>query len=190
MRSLLSDDLHAMQAIVRGWVEASEGQWQSATLRLVVPGPGAQEFQDWYADAMARSREVELRAGHPEHFVSHPMPGRVEVVENIGETALPWRVFYRALPVDYPYPMPWDFAYTLHYGMELLDADGLRVGFSMRQSRDEPDGLHLRFTTHLPRAAPSELVERHLHHFAIEFRNWTRAAWLERPHDNSEEGQL
>ncbi len=189
MRALLDDDLHAMQATVRGWVEASDGQWRSATLRLAVPGPGAQEFQDWYADTMARSREAALRAGHPEHFVSHPMPDRVEVVENVGETELPWRIFYHTLPVDFPFPMAWDPAYTLHYGMELLDADGLRVGFSMRQSRDEPDGLHLQFTTHLPRAAPSELVERHLHHFAIEFRNWTRAAWLERLRNNPEEGQ-
>ena len=60
--------------------------------------------------------------------------------------------------------------------MEIVDADGLRVGFSMRQSRNEPDGLHLRFTTFLPAAAPPELVGRHLNHFAIEFRNWTRAA--------------
>ncbi len=180
MRALLDDDLQAMQATVRTWVEASEGQWQSATLRLVVPGPGAQAFQDWYTDLVTRDREEHFRAGHPEHFVSHPVQDeKVEVIENVGETELPWRVFYHPLPEDFAFPMPWDPAYSLHDGLELLDANGLRVGFSMRQSRDEPDGLHLQFTTHLPSAAPPELVERHLHHFAIEFRNWTRAAWLE-----------
>ena len=176
MRALLDDDLRTMQAKVRGWVEASEGAWQSASVALVVPGPSAQAFQRWYVDAMANAREAELRAGHPEHFVSHPLSNQVEVVENIGETELPWRVFYRSLPEDFAFPMPWDRSYALHYGMEILDADGLRVGFSMRQSRDADDGLHLNFTTHLPRAAPRELVRRHLNHFAIEFRNWTRAA--------------
>jgi len=178
MRRLLDDDLQAMTAKVRGWVEASGDAWQSGSVMLSVPGPSARAFQDWYVAAMADGQEAELRAGHPEHFVSHPLPGRVEVVENIGETALPWRVFYRALPESADFPMPWVAGYALHYGMEILDCDGLRVGYSMRQSRDEEDGLHLRFTTFLPKAAPPELVARHLHHFAIEFRNWTRAAGL------------
>ena len=176
MQTLLDDDLRSMTTLVRGWVGASQGAWQSAAIRLTVPGPSARAFQDWYVAAMAGGREAELRAGHPEHFVSHPLPGLVEVVENIGETALPWHVFYRALPKDFAFPIAWDPAYALHYGMEIVDADGLRVGFSMRQSRDEADGLQLQFTTFLPEAAPSELVRRHLKHFAIEFRNWTRAA--------------
>lgn len=176
MRRLLDDDLQAMAAQVRGWVEASGGAWQSGSVKLLVPGPTAAAFQEWYVNAMAGGREAELRAGHPEHFVSHPLPGTVEVVENIGETALPWRVFYRALSTGFAFPMAWDPAFALHYGMEILDGDGLRVGFSMRQSRDEPDGLHLQFTTLLPQTAPPALVRRHLNHFAIEFRNWTRAA--------------
>ena len=176
MRRLLDDDLRAMAAQVRGWVEASGGAWQSGSVELLVPGPTAAAFQDWYVNAMAEGREAELRAGHPEHFVSHPLPGMAEVVENIGETAFPWRVFYRALPEEFAFPMAWNPAYALHYGMEIVDADGLRVGFSMRQSRDEADGLHLQFTTFLPTAAPQALVRRHLNHFAIEFRNWARAA--------------
>ena len=179
MRAVLTDDFAVMQARVRGWAEASEGAWRSALLRLVVPGPEAQAFQQWYARAMADAREAELRAGHPEHFISHPSTGLIEVVETIGETALPWRVFYRPLPEDFAYPAPWDAGYALHHGIEILDADGLRVGFSMRQSRDAADRLHLRFTTCLPNAAPPELVRRHLNHFAIEFRNWTRAARLQ-----------
>lgn len=176
IRLLLDEDLQAMAAQVRSWVEASWGMWQSGSIHLTVPGPSARAFQDWYVAAMAGGREAELRAGHPEHFVSHPLPGLVEVVENIGETELPWRVFYRALPEEFAFPVAWDPAYALHYGMEIVDADGLRVGFSMRQSRDGGDGLHLQFTTFLPNAAPPELVRRHLNHFAIEFRNWTRAA--------------
>lgn len=178
MRALLNDDFRTMTAKVRDWVEASDGAWQSASVKLIVPGPSAAAFQAWYVTAMAEGREVELRAGHPEHFISHPRPGNVEVVENVGETELPWQVFYRALPEDFAFPMAWDPSYSLHYGMELVDSDGLRIGYSMRQSRDADDGLHLQFTTHLPKAAAAEVVRRHLSHFAIEFRNWTRAAWL------------
>ncbi len=184
MRNLLEDDLQAMTAKVRGWVKGSDGAWQSGSVKLIVPGPSARAFQDWYVSAMAEGREAELRAGHPEHFVSHPLPGTVEVVENIGETELPWRVFYRALPENADFPMAWDPSYALRYGMEILDSDGLRVGYSMRQSRDAEDGLHLQFTTHLPKAVPPELVRRHLNHFAIEFRNWTRAAWLASTRDS------
>ncbi len=189
MRHLLDDDLREMQTKVRGWVQASEGQWQTHTLQLVVAGITAKAFQGWYTELVTRKREAEFRAGHPEHFVSHPVDGRdvVEVIENIGETELPWRVFYHPLPEDFAFPMAWDHTYPVHYGMEILDTDGLRVGYSMRQSRDEPDGMHLLLTTHLPGAAPPDLVEKHINHFAIEFRNWTFAARLELQ-DNFSEG--
>ncbi|AME26937.1 hypothetical protein [Burkholderia sp. PAMC 26561] len=176
MRALLDDDLRTMHAQVRQWVQASSGQWRTASVELIVPGPGAHSFQDWYVEAMANKREAELRAGHPEHFVSHPLSNQVEVIENIGETELPWRVFYRGLPDDFVYPAPWDPSYALHYGMEILDADGVRVGFSMRQSRDIEEGLNLKFTTVLPSAVPEQILSKHLNHFAVEFRNWTRIA--------------
>lgn len=179
MRELLRDDIAEMTARVRGWVQASDGAWQSGSVRLHVPGPSAKAFQAWYASAMANAREAELRAGHPEHFISHPHSGVIEVVENIGETDLPWRVTYRTLPEDADFPMPWDAGYTVRFGAELVDADGLRVGFTMRQSRDAADGLHLKLTTHLPAAAPRGIVDRHLQHFAIEFRNWSPFAWLD-----------
>lgn len=41
MRRLLDEDLQAMTAQVRGWVEASHGAWQSASMHLIVPGPSA-----------------------------------------------------------------------------------------------------------------------------------------------------
>ena len=99
-------------------------------------------------------------------------------MENIGETDLPWRVFYRTLPDD-AYPLPWDDDYPERFGAEIVDGDGLRVGYTMHQLRDGDDGLHLLLRTLLPEAAPSWLVERHLWHFSIEFFNWTRVAWRE-----------
>ena len=180
LRDLLREDLARMTAQVRAWVQASGGAWQTGSVELIVPGPGAQEFRAWYDAAMADAREPELRAGHPEHFVSHPQAaGTIEVVENVGETEWPWRVFYRSLPPDAAYPSAWDPRYPVHFGAELVDAEGRRVGFSMRELRDADDGLHLKLTSHLPAAAPRELMRRHLHHFSIEYRNWARFAWLQ-----------
>ena len=181
LRALLREDLAATAAQVRGWVAASAGAWQTGAVELVVPGPPAVAFHAWYTRAMADDREAALRAGHPEHFVSHPQAaGTIEVIENIGETELPWQVFYHSLPDDDPaFPAPWEAGYAVRFGMELLDSNGLRFGFSMHQLRDAADGLHLKLTTYLPAALPPALVPHHLHHFAIEFRNWTRAAWLE-----------
>ena len=127
---------------------------------------------------MAERREDVLRAGHPEHFVLHPSEAGIEVVENVGETDLPWRIIYRSLPDD-AFPLPWEAGYPVRFGAEIVDGDGLRVGYTMHHSRDAEDGLHLLLRTLLPQVAPPALVERHLRHFAIEFTNWTRVAWLE-----------
>ena len=164
MRELLQDDLAAMTDQVRGWVEASDGAWQTGSVDLIVPGPRAEVFHAWYTRAITNSRERELREGHPEHFVSHPRRHDIEVVENIGETELPWRIFYHSLPEKRARSRPCGTPdYPVRFGAEILDADGFRVGFTMHQSRDAEDGMHLKLTTFLPSAAPREIVERHLH---------------------------
>jgi len=191
VRHLVSEGTAEMQRRVRGWVEDSAGRWASASIELVLPAPDAAGFDRWYSAAMATGgpdgQEPALRSGHPEHFVSRPWsdgpPGRegslgrvVEVIENIGETDLPWRVLYRDLPDGADPPSPWDEAFPHRTVLELLDGDGVRIGFSMRQLRDAEDGLHLLMTSHLPIAAPEQVLGRHLHHFAIEYRNWARLA--------------
>ena len=178
MRALLASDIDAMTARVRDWVAASSGEWQTGVTELIVTGPSASAFHHWYERAMKDRREAVLRAGHPEHFVLNPGDDGIEVIENIGETDLPWRIFYRSLPDD-EFPMARDAPYPVRFGAEIIDSDGLRVGYTMHQSRDEADGMHLHLRTLLPAAAPPALVDRHLRHFAIEFTNWTRTAWLE-----------
>ena len=178
MRDLLAADLARMTAQVRDWVERSAGRWRTAEIELIVPGPSAEAFHRWYDRAMAERREDVLRAGHPEHFVLHPGSSGIEVVENVGATDLPWHIVYRALSDD-AFPVPWAADYPVRFGAEIVDGDGLRVGYTMHHSRDAEDGLHLLLRTLLPSAAPASLAERHLRHFAIEFTNWTRAAWLE-----------
>ena len=151
MRSLLSADLDESTARAQAWLEESGGAWQHESIELIVPGPAAAEFHDWYVAMVEQGREAVMRAGHPEHFVSHPQPGFIEVVENVGETELPWHIFYHPLADDDPaFPSPWDDNFSVRFGAQILDANGTRVGFTMHQSRDAGDGMHLKLTTHLP----------------------------------------
>ena len=178
MHKLLGDDVARTTAQARAWVSQSRGSWRSAQIDLVVRGPTAQAFHRWYEQAMASRREDVLRAGHPEHFVLHSGDKGIEVVENIGETDLPWRVVYRPLPDD-AFPSPWDEDFPTRFGAEIVDAGGVRVGYTMHQLRDDGGQLRLRLRTLLPDAAPPSLLDRHLRHFAIEFTNWTEIAWRE-----------
>ncbi len=174
MLELLADDLAHTKEQVGAWVDESNGQWQSDSIELVVPGLKARHFVDWYDDALDHRREPDFRAGHPEHFLSHPYDDGIEVIENVGETELPWHVFYRSMPEDGDFPAAWDDEFPVRFGAELLDQDRRRVGFSMRQGRDTENGMHLRVASFLPQAAPRPLMRRHLNHLAVEYRNWSR----------------
>ncbi len=176
MRELLREDLLTMTVRVQQWLRDSKGAWQSGSVELIVPGPSAAGFREWYADAMSKGWEVDLRAGHPEHFMNHPVHDSIEVMENIGETELPWHIFYRSLQENAQLPSAWDNSFPVHFAAEIVDAEGTLVGYSMRELRDDADGLHLKLTSHLPAAVPPGLVERHLHHFSIEYRNWAHFA--------------
>lgn len=179
MRTLLADDIATMTAMVREWVAASEGRWQSAVVTALLPGPGAEAFRDWYSATVADHRADRLRAGHPEHYLNTPGDRGVEVIEPIGETDLPWRIFYRSLAPDADLPSAWDPNFPVRFAAEVVDEDGLRVGYSMRALRDVGDRTEIQLTTHLPAAAPPELLARHLRHFLIEYRNWAFLATAE-----------
>ena len=176
MRKLLREDLLAMTARVQQWLRESKGAWQSGSVELIVPGPTATDFRTWYAEAMSQGWELDLWAGHPEHFMNHPVQDSIEVMENIGETELPWHIFYRSLSEDARLPSSWDDFYPVHFAAEIVDAEGTGIGYSMRELRDDTDGLHMKLTSHLPAAVPPRLVELHLHHFSIEYRNWAHFA--------------
>ena len=180
MLELLASDLQHMTAQVREWVNASNGEWARRSVDLVVPGPGAAAFKQWYDSAWTggAGREPELRAGHPEHFVSHAIltPGNAQVVENIGETDFPWLVFYAPLPEGESFPEPWSGDFPVHFGSQLLDEAGTRVAYTLHQLRDEPEGLRMRLTTYLPAATPAGIVDRHLRHLCIEFSYWAAIA--------------
>lgn len=178
MRELLKDDLARTQARSRALVEASDGRWKSDVVELVVPGPAAGTFHAWFMRMMKEDRQPELRAAHPEHFMNVPLGPHAEVIENVGQDDLPWFIRLDFTAPDVEFPTAWDPVYPPEHrlGAIINDADGLRIGSAIHEMRDGDDGLHVKLTIHLPDAAPDALVIGHLHHFSVEFRNWTRAA--------------
>ena len=172
MRRLLAEDVAAMTAEVRGWVATSAGRWRSAEITLAMPGPPAVVFRDWYAQVVTERRSAAMRAGHPEHYLNTPGPNGIEVIEPIGETDLPWHIFYRMVDPTGELPAAWPPDFPVRFAAEIVDGEGLRVGYSLRALRDVADGVEMRLITCLPAAAPDELLSRHLRHFAIEYRNW------------------
>ena len=178
MRLLLKGELDRSAGRVRGWVDASGGAWKSGTVELIVPGPSAHGFHTWFMETMKHDRQVELRAAHPEHFLNRPLGLHAEVIENIGHDQDPWHIKLDFTSPDAEFPTPWDPAYPAseRLGAIINDAEGRRIGSAIHEMRDFKGGLHIKLTIHLPEAAPDELVIGHLHHFAVEFRNWTRMA--------------
>lgn len=178
MRALLREDLEQTTADTHEWVEASGGAWKSGSVELIVPGPGAQAFHHWFMEMMKFNREPDLRAAHPEHFMNRALGAHAEVIENVGQDRLPWHIKLDFTPPNQVFPTAWDPAYPTseRLGAIINDAHGRRIGSAIHEMRDGPDGMHIKLTIHLPRATPDALIDGHLRHFTVEFRNWTRMA--------------
>lgn len=179
MRVLLKEELDDATARTNEWMEASGGEWISGALLLETPGPSAAYFHRWFLTKMKNREEALFRAGHPDHFLNHPIEGGAEVIENVGEDDEPWHIFVRFVGDDTAFPTAWDSSYTERFGAFITDREGRRIGSALHELKDLPNGLGIKLTIHLPSAAPAHLVRGHLHHFAIEFRNWTMAALAE-----------
>ncbi len=179
MRVLLKEELDATTARAGEWMEASGGEWISGALLMETPGPSAAYLSNWLVTKMKNREEAVLRAGHPDHCVNHPVEGGVEVITNVGGDDKPWHVFWKMVGEETAFPTAWDSSYTERFGVFLTDRNHRRIGSAMYEFRDLPNGLGVKLTIHLPSAAPAQLVRGHLHHFSIEYRNWTMAALAE-----------
>lgn len=184
MLELLAADLDESTRAVAGWLEQSNGEWQSDALVLRTPGPNSDTFHDWFMGNMAKKNEPVFRAGHPDHFMNHPTgAGKAEVIENVGEDDLPWHIFLEFHGSDVEFPTPWDpeFPSEKAFGVFIMDREGRQIGSAMHELRDVVDPtegtfLEAKLTIILPKAAPSGLLAGHLRHFTVEFRNWTELA--------------
>lgn len=168
---LLHKEIEAGNAFLRAQVQISVGQQVTGTTTLRAHGITAPQFGGWLAGAFGR--EDVLLAAHPEHYSIHQAPGRdVTIVETLGEhvcsfSMRPWDASVSTPPTASAAAGGPGNARSSHMVLE----DGTVVGSVSTALDDEADGLTARLSVALPSTCGA-LVEQHLEHFAVEFRNW------------------
>ncbi|WP_406143652.1 hypothetical protein [Streptomyces sp. NBC_01012] len=177
---LLAADIEEGNAFLRDSALASDGSFTSGTTVLTTQGLTASEFLAWMDKAFAAD-ENELLAAHPEHYVMAPeADGSFNVVENIGPhvcsffmggwgtEAMAWATEAKELlpESEFPHKM----------SSNLFLADGTVVGRALTQFGDTADGFTASLTVYVPTSCPGDVLEHHLRHYAVEFRNWILAA--------------
>jgi hypothetical protein len=176
---LLADEIAAGSAYLRDQVALSAGQETTGTTTLHAHGITAAEFTGWLSQAFGR--EDVMLAGHPEHYSIHAAGGRVNIVETLGEHVCSF--FMRewdesATPGAEPPP---DDDAPRGRRSRLVLEDGTVVGSIANSFSEEHDGFTARLSVTLPVTCGPPVIEHHLQHFAVEFRNWILGAAAEQP---------
>ncbi|MEU1122072.1 hypothetical protein ABZ371_00415 [Streptomyces sp. NPDC005899] len=176
---LLAADIDEGNAFLRESAQASGGSFAGGTTVLSTKGLGAGEFVAWMDKAFA-DEEVLLSA-QPEHYVMVGQAnGSVHVVENVGPHICSfylgdWAAEAMAWAEDADELLPQaDFPYKK--ATNLFLSDGTVVGRVLIQFGETDEGFTSSLTVYLPTSCPRDVLEHHLRHFAVEFRNWIVAA--------------
>lgn len=176
---LLAADIDEGTAFLRGCARASGGRFRAGTTVLAAQGLTAGEFVGWMDKAFAD--EKVLLAAQPEHYVMvGQADGSVHVVENIGPhvcsfylgdwaaEAMAWAADAVELLAESEFPYK--------KATNLFLPDGTVIGRVLMQFGDTGNGFTSNLTVYLPTSCPEDVLEHHLRHFAVEFRNWITAA--------------
>ena len=176
---LLSDEIAAGDAFLRGHLERSAGEQVTGTTTLRAHGITAAEFTGWLGRAFAR--EDVMLAGHPEHYSIHAEPGRnVNIVETLGEYVCSFFMReWNESVVDEPERPSAATGKPAGRRSHMLLQDGTVVGSIANAFDEEPDGFTARLLVTLPATCAPDVVEQHLEHFAVEFRTWILRAATE-----------
>jgi hypothetical protein len=176
---LLQDEIAAGNDFLRAHAEGSAGRERTGTTTLRAHGITAAEFTGWLSGAFAR--EDVLLAGHPEHYSIHSEAGgNLNIVETPGDHVCSFfmREWDQSVVTEQEQPAaPADTAGPSRSRLAL--EDGTVVGSIATAFDEETDGFTARLSVSLPVTCDPEVVEQHLQHFAVEFRNWILAAAAE-----------
>ncbi|MGW0786606.1 hypothetical protein [Streptomyces sp. NPDC002913] len=177
---LLAADIEEGNAFLRESARASDGIFKAGTTVLATRGLSSSAFMAWMEKAFAGDENA-LLAAHPEHYVMAPgADGAFNVVENIGPHVCSfymggWGTEAMAWAVDADELLP-ESEYPHKMSSNLFLDDGTVVGRALTQFGDTADGFSASLTVYVPAACPQDVLEHHLRHYAVEFRNWIIAA--------------
>jgi hypothetical protein len=176
---LLAADIEEGNAFLRESAHASDGSFTAGTTVLATSGLTSAAFLAWMDRAFAGDEQA-LLAAHPEHYVMGTDSVGARVVENIGPHVCSfymggWGTDALAWAADADELLP-ESEFPHKMSSNLFLADGTVVGRALIQFGDTADGFTGNLTIYLPAAAPRDVLEHHLRHYAVEFRNWIVAA--------------
>ncbi|GJF33641.1 hypothetical protein KNE206_63410 [Kitasatospora sp. NE20-6] len=176
---LLAADIEEGNAFLRESALASDGSFRGGTTVLTTRGLTSGEFLGWMDKAFAD--EDILLAAHPEHYsITNQADGSVHVVENIGPHTCSfylggWGTEAMAWAADAAERLP-EAEFPHKQATNLFLADHTVIGRVLIQFGDTAAGFTSSLSVYVPSACPEDILEHHLRHFAVEFRNWIVAA--------------
>jgi hypothetical protein len=172
---LLGPAIEEGTGFLRAHALESHGEFRCGTTVLSARGIAAARFLGWMDKAF--SDQGVLLAAHPEHYAITNQPdATVHIVENIGPHVCSfflgdWASEAMAWAADASELLPEaDFPFKKATNMFL--PDGTIFGRLLTQFGDLDGGFAAHLTVYLPASCPKDVVEHHLRHFAVEFRNW------------------
>jgi len=176
---LLAADIEEGNAFLRESARTSDGSFKAGTTVLATQGLSSGVFLAWMDKAFAGDERA-LLAGHPEHYVMGTDAIGARVVENIGPHVADfymggWGTDALAWAADAAELLP-ESAFPRKMSSNLFLADGTVVGRALIQFGDTADGFTANLTVYFPVTCPDDVLEHHLRHYAVEFRNWIVAA--------------
>ncbi|MEB8337572.1 hypothetical protein [Streptomyces endophyticus] len=177
---LLAEDIEKGNASLRECARTSDGKFNAGTTVLTARGLSSGEFLAWMEAAFEDGDERPLLAAHPEHYVMGTDETGARVVENIGPhvcsfymggwgtAAMAWADGAAELRPEAEFPHK--------KSSNLFLEDGTVVGRALIQFGDTTDGFTASLTVYFPTACPEDVLDHHMRHYAVEFRNWIVAA--------------
>ncbi|MFB9466585.1 hypothetical protein [Streptomyces cinereospinus] len=177
---LLAADIEKGNAFLRESALTSDGGFTAGTTVLTTRGLTSGQFLAWMEKTFANDENARL-AAHPEHYAMFPgVDGTFTVVENIGPHVCSffmggWGTDAMAWASNADELLP-ESEFPHKMSSNLFLADGTVVGRVLTQFGDTADGFTANLTVYFPLTCPDEVLDHHLRHFAVEFRNWIVAA--------------
>ncbi|GHE25168.1 hypothetical protein GCM10018781_76250 [Kitasatospora indigofera] len=176
---LLAADIEEGNAFLRESARTSGGSFKAGTTVLATKGLTSAAFLAWMDEAFAGDERALLMA-HPEHYVMGTDSVGARVVENIGPHIADfsmggWGTDAMAWAEDAAELLP-ESEFPRKMSSNLFLADGTVVGRALIQFGDTADGFTANLTVYFPVTCPDDVLDHHLRHYAVEFRNWIVAA--------------
>ncbi|KIF67005.1 hypothetical protein HY68_35025 [Streptomyces sp. AcH 505] len=176
---LLAADIEEGNAFLRECARTSKDRFKAGTTVLAVQGLTSAAFLAWMDEAFAGDEHA-LLVAHPEHYVMGTDDIGARVVENIGPYVCSfymggWGTAALAWAEDADELLP-ESEFPRKMSSNLFLADGTVVGRALIQFGDTADGFTANLTVYFPVTSPDDVLEHHLRHYAVEFRNWIVAA--------------